>query len=125
MSEEKTIRLSKVIKEFNLSLDHIVGFLSTKGVKIDSNPNSKLPGDAYALLIKEFQSDRQAKEEAKHITDSKQRKDAPVVLDASSMKQPQRKEAEDDGILIKNLSSSAGVTKEEKPKAKKRKNLLL
>src|SRR5271167_4742947 len=112
MSEvEKTIRLSKAIKEFNLSLDHIVGFLSNKGIKVDSNPNSKLPGDAYALLIKEFQSDRQAKEEAKHVTETKFKKEAPVVLDASTMKQTQRKEVEDDGILIKNLSSSAGVTK--------------
>ncbi len=120
MSEtEKTIRLSKAIKEFNLSLDHIVGFLSTKGIKIDSNPNSKLPGDAYTLLVKEFQSDRQAKEDAKHITDTKLKKEAPVIMDASSMKHPQRKEVEDDGILIKNISSSVGVTKEEKPKAKK------
>src|SRR5665213_1246195 len=101
MSEvEKTVRLSKVIKEFNLSLDHIVGFLSTKGVKIDSNPNSKLPGDAYALLVKEFQSDRQAKEEAKHVTEAKFKKEPSVVLDASSMKQPQRKEAEDDGLSL-------------------------
>ena len=81
---EVTIRLSKAIKEFNLSLDHIVGFLVNKGIKIDSNPNSKLPGDAYALLVKEFQSDMVAKEEAKHITDSKIKKE-PVVLDASSI----------------------------------------
>ena len=61
---EKTFRLSKAIKEFNLSLDHIVDFLTKKGFKVESNPNTKLPGDAYALLLKEFQGDKSAKEEA-------------------------------------------------------------
>ena len=53
---EKTIRLNKAAKEFNLSMDHIVDFLSKKGFKIESNPNTKLPGDAYTLLLKEFQA---------------------------------------------------------------------
>src|ERR1041384_564286 len=95
MSEvEKSIRLSKAIKEFNLGLDHIVEFLSKKGIKIDSNPNSKLPAEGYALLVKEFASDRIAKEEAKHITETKLKKDSSVVMDATTMKQPQRKEEE-------------------------------
>src|SRR3989442_685978 len=120
MSEtEKTIRLSKAIKEFNIKLDHIVDFLSKKGFKVESNPNAKITGDAYAMLLQEFQSDKQAKEEAKHITDTKLKKDTPVVLDYSSMKQPQRKEEEHEEILIKNISAYTGAAKEEKPKAKK------
>ena len=60
----KSIRLSKAIKEFNLSLDHIVDFLKNEGISVESNPNTKLPEDAYALLLKEFQGDKVAKEEA-------------------------------------------------------------
>src|ERR1043165_910883 len=98
---EKTIRLSKAIKEFNLSLDHIVDFLSKKGFKIESNPNTKLPGDAYAMLQKEFQSDKTAKEEALQVSASKLRRDTPVVLEVDSKKKSSAKaEEEEEGILI-------------------------
>lgn len=114
MSElEKTIRLSKAVKEFNLSLDHIVDFLTKKGFKIESNPNTKLPGDAYAILLKEFQGDKTAKEEAQQLAQSKLRKDAPVILDAQERpKAPGKKDEETKEILIKNVSA-ANVLKEE------------
>ena len=49
---EKTFRLSKAIKEFNLSLDHIVDFLTKKGFKVESNPNTKLPGNFKAISLR-------------------------------------------------------------------------
>ncbi len=114
---EKTIRLSKAIKEFNLSLDHIVDFLGKKGFKIESNPNTKLTGEAYALLQKEFQSDKSAKEEAHQLSLSKLKKEASVVLDAQDQKkQPSRKEEDSKEILIKGVS--VGDYTEEKPKKK-------
>ena len=101
---EKTIRLSKAIKEFNLSMDHIVDFLSKKGIKVDSNPNAKLPGEAYTLLMAEFQSDKSAKEEAALITASKIKKEVPVILDAEVKPKPVKKVEEDvHEILIKNI----------------------
>jgi len=119
MSEaEKTIRLSKAIKEFNLSLDHIVDFLAKKGYKIESNPNTKLTGEAYSLLQKEFQSDKSAKEEALQLSLSKMKKDASVVLDAQDQKkQPVRREEESQEILIKGVGVSE-YAKEGKPKKK-------
>ena len=120
MSEEKTIRLSKAIKEFNLSMDHIVDFLSKKGIKIDSNPNGKLPGEAYSLLLKEFASDKSAKEEAAQITASKIKKDIPVILDAQVKPKTEPKHEEDiREVLIKNKGSA--VVKEEKGKKKEEK----
>src|ERR1041384_4943453 len=99
---EKTIRLSKAIKEFNLSLDHIVDFLSGKGFKIESNPNTKLSGEAYAMLQKEFQSDKSAKEEALQLSLSKLKKDSAVVLDAQAQKKaPAAREDESREVLIK------------------------
>ncbi len=115
---EKTIRLSKAIKEFNLSLDHIVDFLSKKGFKIESNPNTKLTGEAYALLQKEFQSDKSAKEEALQLSLSKMKKESSVVLDAGEhMKPVSRKEEDSKEVLIKGVSVGDYV-KEEKPKKK-------
>jgi len=115
----KSIRLSKAIKEFNLSLDHIVDFLKNEGIDVESNPNTKLPGDAYALLLKEFQGDKVAKEEAQQLAQSKLRKDVAVVLDAEDSKKPSSpKEEEGSEILIKNISV-ADLLKEEKPAKKK------
>src|SRR5215203_1995824 len=113
MSEEKTIRLSKAIKEFNLSMDHIVDFLSKKGFKIESNPNGKLPSDAYSLLVKEFASDKSAKEEAAQITAAKIKKDIPVILDAQLKPKSDPREDDVREILIKN-KGAAVESKEEK-----------
>lgn len=119
---EKTIRLSKAIKEFNLSLDHIVEFLTKKGFSIESNPNTKLPGDAYALLMKEFQGDKSAKEEAQQLSQTKLRKDTPVVLDAEgSKKTGTKKDEESSEILIKNMSVADYLRKKSRRKKKKRK----
>src|SRR4249920_2183019 len=100
---EKSIRLNKAAKEFNLSMDHIVDFLSNKGFKIESNPNTKLPGEAYNVLLKEFQSDKTAKEEAQQLTQSKIKKDTPLILEAEGRTKPVvRKDDESKEILIKN-----------------------
>ena len=68
MSEAaKTLRLSKVAKEFNLSLGKIVEFLASKGKSVESNPNAKIGDDEYRLLLKEFSGDKSAKEEAENV----------------------------------------------------------
>ena len=41
MSEKKSVRLNKLIKEFNVSIDRIYAFLETKGVE-DFKPNTKV-----------------------------------------------------------------------------------
>jgi len=67
MSESKQMRLSKVAKEFNLSLGKITEFLAAKGRPVENNPNAKIGDDEYSLLSKEFSGDKSAKEEAQHI----------------------------------------------------------
>ena len=60
----KQLRLSKVAKEFNLSLGKIVEFLASKGKPVDNNPNAKIGDEEYRLLQKEFSGDKNAREEA-------------------------------------------------------------
>ncbi len=62
-----SVRLSKAAKEFNIGITTIVEFLFKKGFKIENNPNTKLSSDMYALLVKEFQSEKNVKEVAKKI----------------------------------------------------------
>ena len=42
MSEERVIRISKVLKEFNISLDRAVDTLKEKGHSIEHSPNAKV-----------------------------------------------------------------------------------
>jgi len=62
-----SIRLGKAATEFNVGVTTIVDFLHKKGFKIDSNPNTKLSPEMHTLLVKEYQPDKAAKDNAKHI----------------------------------------------------------
>ncbi|MBS4012917.1 MAG: translation initiation factor IF-2 [Bacteroidetes bacterium] len=55
-------RLSKAAKEFNIGINTVVDFLSKKGFKIDNNPNTKIPAEAFDMLVKEFQGEKKLKE---------------------------------------------------------------
>jgi translation initiation factor IF-2 len=61
-------RLSKIAQEFNVGIQTLVDYLATKDVKIESNPNTKIEGETYAILTEEFQSEKSAKEESKKVS---------------------------------------------------------
>lgn len=68
MSEvSKSIRLGKAAQEFNVGVHNIVEFLHKKGIKIDNNPNTKLAPEVYAMLVKEYQSEKTVKDLSKKI----------------------------------------------------------
>ena len=60
MSEKKSVRLNKLAKEFNVSMDRILSFLENKGVE-GIKPSSKIPHDLHMDLLGEFQPDLRAK----------------------------------------------------------------
>jgi len=61
---EKTIRLSKILKEIGIGKDTAVEYLAKIGITISGDPNEKLTDDAYKALMKEFRPDLEAKMEA-------------------------------------------------------------
>ncbi|HQW87556.1 MAG TPA: hypothetical protein PLH93_10240, partial [Flavobacteriales bacterium] len=77
MSEaaDKGVRLSKVAREFNLGLHTVVEFLEKKGHKVESNPNTKIAGDLYELLLAEFGSDKAIKEQSKATVQLRQERE--------------------------------------------------
>ncbi len=78
-------RLSKAAREFNVGISTIVEFLMKKGFEVDSNPNSKIPADAYELLQKEYSSDISVKKESEKLTLSEfSRRKETVSLDEES-----------------------------------------
>ena len=72
MAENK-VRLNRVIREFNISLDRVVEFLSSKGHEIDSRPTSKISDEQYLLLSQEFSSDRSSKVESHDLSEEKKK----------------------------------------------------
>ncbi|MFN7331833.1 MAG: hypothetical protein ACK5SB_02445, partial [Flavobacterium sp.] len=65
MSDERNIRINKVLRELNISLDRAVDFLKEKGISIDSNPNAKISAVEFDILQNQFAGDRGNKEASK------------------------------------------------------------
>lgn len=63
----KPIRLGKAASELNVGLPTLVDFLDKKGLKIDSNPNTRLEPEHYDLLCQEFAADHDLKEQSKVV----------------------------------------------------------
>lgn len=104
MSEGKSINLLKAAKELNIGLNTAVEFLNKNGYPVDPKPNTKLTGEMYDVLSKEYQGDKIVKEEAKQIVIGKIRRDEPVVNERT---EPTRhSDFEHEEILIKNSGSS-------------------
>ena len=61
MSDTPTIRLNKVLRELNISLDRAVDHLKTKGVEIEARPTTKISREVYQVLLDEFQTDMSKK----------------------------------------------------------------
>src|SRR4051812_42003530 len=79
--QEKTIRLSKVKGEFNVSITRIFEYLEERGHKLDRNPNGKITEEQYKLLLKEFAQDREEKEESKQVGINTRTKKESIVLE--------------------------------------------
>ena len=70
---ENSVRLNKVIREFNISLERVVEFLSSRGHEIDARPTSKISDEQYSLLSQEFSSDRSSKVESHDLSEEKKK----------------------------------------------------
>ena len=70
---ENSVRLNKVIREFNISLERVVEFLLSKGHEIDARPTSKISNEQYSLLSHEFSSDRSSKVESHDLSEEKKK----------------------------------------------------
>ncbi len=105
---QPTYRLSKVAKEFNLSLSTIVDFLSTKNFKIKSDPNGKIGEAEYKLLLKEYSGDKSAKEEATQVAQSNREKKESIILDDAKTVAKKSKDDKEE-IIIKDMSATDKV----------------
>ena len=117
MSEESNIniRLSKAAKEFNVGRETIVEFLTKKGFQVDPSPNTKLTSEMYALLVKEYQGEREVKNEAKKLGDLSY-KGGSVSVDSTVQSSVKNRDEDDNEEVFIRTST---IVKEPQPKEPK------
>ncbi|WP_299147625.1 translation initiation factor IF-2 [uncultured Dokdonia sp.] len=68
-----TMRLNKVLREFNISLDRAVEFLDSKGIEIEARPTTKISTEIYEVLSGEFQTDANKRVASKEVAEAKEK----------------------------------------------------
>jgi translation initiation factor IF-2 len=81
MSEERSIRLNKVLRELNISLDRAVDFLKEKGMSIESNPNTKISERELSTLENQFASDKGSKDASKELNEEKRKEKEAIRIE--------------------------------------------
>ena len=61
------IRISKLLRQFNIGLDDLVDFLQKQGVEVDANPNAKVSEEHLPALNKQFGKDLELKQAADKV----------------------------------------------------------
>jgi translation initiation factor IF-2 len=67
----ETIRLNKVLRELNISIDRAVDFLETKGIEVEKRPTTKISDKVYQVLSDEFETDANKKVASKEVSEAK------------------------------------------------------
>jgi len=102
MSEKGTIRLNKLVKEFNVSIDRIFGFLETKGIE-GLKPNSKVSHSVYMDLLGEFDSEKKAKLSAELLAKEKELARAEEIIKQQESEEKAKIEEEKKKIKQKEI----------------------
>ena len=118
--DNKTTRLSKAAREFNVGISTIVEFLTKKGYSIDSKPNTKISVEIYEILVQEFQSEKAVKEESQKIGLDYTFHKTISIEDKESLTEDIEKEKEPEELFIKNITvdyESEVISKKPEPVA--------
>ena len=67
----ENIRLNKVLRELNISIDRAIDFLESKSIEIEKRPTTKISLEIYELLSDEFQTDANKKVASKELGEAK------------------------------------------------------
>ncbi|WP_426090843.1 translation initiation factor IF-2 [Flavobacterium sp. DSR3-2] len=95
MSEERIIRINKVLRELNISLERAVDYLKDKGIAIEANPNAKISDDVYNVLCGQFAGDKGNKEASKEVGEEKRKEKEALRLEREKEIEDKRKLEED------------------------------
>ncbi len=131
MAEVKTKRLSQVLREFNISLDRAVEYLSSKGFDVDASPNTKITGGEYEVLFEEFETDKSKKVASKEVGEEKRKEKEEFRLERERELEEKHKKEEASRVIkaesklegpkqVGKIDLDAGKAKKEEPKVEEK-----
>jgi translation initiation factor IF-2 len=95
MSEERVIRINKVLRELNISLERAVDYLKDKGIAIESNPNAKISEAEFGILQNQFAGDKGNKEASKEVGEEKRKEKEALRIEREREIEEKRKQDEE------------------------------
>ena len=120
MAGTSNMRLNKVLREFNISMDRAVEFLSSKGHEIEARPTTKISREVYQLFTDEFQGDKSKKVASQEKGEEKRKeKEAIRVQNEKELEEKRKKEQQSNVVKAKaSLSGPKQVGKIDLNKSK-------
>nr|WP_298929345.1 translation initiation factor IF-2 [uncultured Allomuricauda sp.] len=127
MAGNPTIRLNKVLRELNISLDRAVDHLSSMGHEVEARPTTKITDEVYQVLLDEFQTDKSKKVASKEVGEEKRKEKEALRIQIEQEQEERRlaREKRNAEQVIKAKAELAGpktvgkIDLDKKPKAPK------
>ena len=92
---EGNIRINKVLRELNISLERAVDYLKDKGIAIEASPNTKISDDVYTILCGQFAGDKGNKEASKGISEEIKKEKEALRVEREKEIEDKRKQEEE------------------------------
>ncbi|WP_428740909.1 translation initiation factor IF-2 [Tenacibaculum sp.] len=94
MAEGKKLRLNKVLRELNISLDRAVEHLAKNGHDIEARPTTKISDEEYQILFDGFQTDKSKKVASKEVSEEKRKEKEAIRQQLEEEQEKKRLEEE-------------------------------
>ncbi|TBX70957.1 translation initiation factor IF-2 [Flavobacterium silvisoli] len=92
---EGNIRINKVLRELNISLERAVDYLKDRGIAIEASPNTKISDDVYTILCGQFAGDKGNKEASKGVSEEIRKEKEALRLEREKEIEDKRKAEEE------------------------------
>ncbi|MDG3583077.1 translation initiation factor IF-2 [Galbibacter pacificus] len=99
MAESAKLRLNKVLRELNISLDRAVEHLSAKGYEVEARPTTKITNEVYNVLLDEFQTDRSKKVASKEVGEEKRKEKEAIRQELEKENELKRQKQEEQEVV--------------------------
>ncbi|WP_224485051.1 translation initiation factor IF-2 [Robertkochia aurantiaca] len=99
MAEGTNMRLNKVLRELNISLDRAVEYLSSKGIEVEARPTTKISGEVYEVLLDEFQTDKSKRVASKEVSEEKRKEKEAIRMELEKEQELKRQKQEEQEVV--------------------------
>ena len=107
---EGNIRINKVLRELNISLERAVDYLKDKGIVIEANPNTKVSDDVYSILCGQFAGDKGNKEASKGVSEEIRKEKEALRIEREKEIEDKRKQDEERQQQQELIKAKATIT---------------